>query len=115
MTCPHCGNNIDATTKYCEFCGNPIDEQLYKAAKQLNSIAVTSIWFGAIAIFCSLFISILGWVFGGVALSMALNVIKKERTHKKARVGVLLCCIALGICLISTVLALMIASGLIKL
>ena len=115
MTCPNCGNNTDATAKFCEFCGSPIDEELYKKAKELKSIAIASIWFGGIAIFFSIFISILGWVFGGVALSMALNVIKKEKDHKLARVGVLLCCIALGICLISTVLALMIISGLIKL
>ena len=69
---------------------------------------IVSIILGAIGIPCSLLLAILGYLFGGVGLALAILSRKKNPFSKKGNVGLILSIIALSCSVVNSLLGILI-------
>ena len=120
MFCSKCGNPSDDNTVVYPFYGNSVemnnipetdaaDEADKKSASGLSSAAIV---LGIIGIILAWLFALLGYVFGGGALALALVGKHKDDKNKKARTGIVLSAIAIICAAINSVLGILLMSGL---
>ena len=115
MYCLKCGKEIDSQAIRCPYCDSPTENapQTYTPAtfestdKSANSFGIVSIVLGSLGIFWALLLAILGWIFGGVGLALALVGRNKNQSSKQSKVGIILSAIALGLSFISSMIGIL--------
>lgn len=118
MFCLKCGKEIDDTAMACPFCGCATensgmamdvgtDNTSAKSAETLSNVGIA---LGGIGIVIAWFLAILGYLFGGGALAVAIMARGKNKENKKAKIALYVSIAALCCSLLSSIIGMIIMS-----
>ena len=114
MYCLNCGREIDDKALNCPYCGtlteNAQAAPAYSNVKpkvQSSTLAIVSIVIGSIGILMAWLIALLGYIFGGTALTFALVSHNKVPEDRKWLTGLILSCITLISAIINSILGML--------
>lgn len=118
MFCLKCGKEIDDTAMACPFCGCATensgmvmdvgtDNTSAKSAETLSNVGIA---LGGIGIVMAWLLAILGYLFGGGALAVAILARGKDRESKKARIALYVSIAALGCSVINSIIGMIVMS-----
>ena len=121
--CKHCGKEIESTATTCPYCGGfcqveapaPVQVNTPASFNQNNEVASNSglkkasIVLGAIGIVMAWLLAILGYLFGGAALAMAI--VAKNKGGEDAKPALIVSVIALVCSVISSIIGIILVTG----
>lgn len=111
MFCLNCGKQIDDSSTSCPYCGslignaNGFSENPYGAqAAPSEGLGIAAIVVGAVGILMAWLVALLGYIFGGIGLTLALVGKHQNKLSSKATVGMILSIITLACSLLNSIL-----------
>ena len=116
MFCLKCGQQIEDTAMTCPYCGCPTENSSDKidtgvidpSVKSAEGLGLAAIVIGAIGILMAWLIALLGYIFGGAGLALALVAKNKNPNCSKAKTGMILSIITLACAVINSILGILI-------
>ena len=116
MFCLKCGKEIPDSSVSCPFCGCPTENSGEKinasmvngtSAANGDGLGTAAIALGVIGAILAFLIALLGYIFGGTALALALVGRSRDKNSKKCFAGVISAIVALGCSLLSSIIGVM--------
>ena len=119
MFCLKCGKEIDNNATICPYCNSATENtvenignyEVNTAKPTSNGLEIASIVISAIGIGLALLIALLGYIFGGAGLAMAIIARTKDGFTKQVATGMILSIVALGTAVINSILGIIIYGG----
>lgn len=119
MFCLKCGQQIEDTAMACPYCGCPTENSSDKvdtgvidpSVKSAEGLGLAAVVTGAIGILMAWLIALLGYIFGGVALALALVSKNHNPNCGKAKTGMILAIITLACSVVNSILGILIMLG----
>ena len=119
MFCLKCGKEIDNSATVCPYCNSLTENAMggnetfeAKATQPTSSsLGVVAIVMGALGIVLAVLIALLGYIFGGAALAMALVAKGKAGFTKQVAAGLVLSIVALVVAVVNSILGIILYGG----
>ena len=119
MFCLKCGKEIDNNATICPYCGSATENTVVNTGNyeantsqpSSNALGIVAIVMSAIGIGLALLIALLGYIFGGAGLAMAIVEKNKKGFTKQVATGMILSIVALATALINSILGIILYGG----
>ena len=117
MFCTKCGKEIDNDAVVCPYCNSATSEAATDVSTQQvvtpqpasNGMGIASIVLGALGIVFGLLIALLGYIFGGAGLALAITARNKNGASTLTTVGMVVSIFTLALSLVNSILGIILA------